>query len=220
MAFSDSLARRLGLTAAERRVLAKLDTPERVQDFVDRLPTNFELAGDSCLSVRGVLRERHAHCAEGAFLAAAALWLHGRPPLLLDLKAVDEDDDHVVVPFQVGRCWGAISKSNHVWLRWRDPVYRSLRELTMSWFHEYVLRERKTLRSYARPLDLRRVDPALWLTNEDKCEEVCRMLDEQLHYPLLSRAQEKRLRPRDGFERGAGRLTEYKPPNAALIDKY
>src|ERR1043166_4610055 len=127
----------LGLSAAEFRVLQRLRTPEKIQDFLNALPANFEPHGDTCLSVREVLKRRRAHCIEGAFLAACALWINGEPPLLLDLKAT-RDYDHVVALFRRGGCWGAISKTNHLPLRYRDPVYRTLRELAMSYFHEYA----------------------------------------------------------------------------------
>jgi hypothetical protein len=149
----------LGLTAAEGRILASLRTPQRMQEFLTALPANFEPDGDCLRSVRGVLRHREAHCLEAAFVAACALWLQGEPPLVMDLTSTREDADHVVTLFRRDGCWGAISKSNHVWLRWRDPVYRSLRELAMSYFHEYFNKGRKTLRTYSVSIDLRRFAP-------------------------------------------------------------
>ena len=116
-------------------MLARLRTPIQIQDFVSALPVNFEPDGDTCLSVAGALRGRRAHCIEGAFIAACALWMNGEQPLLMDFQARG-DDDHVIALFRQNGLWGAISKSNHIWLRWRDPVYRSPRELAMSYFHE------------------------------------------------------------------------------------
>ena len=130
-----SFGQKLGLSREEAATLARLRTPEKIQDYICSLKINKELKGDTCLSVREVLRHQHAHCIEGAFVAAAALWMHGQPPLLMDMKAKG-DDDHVVTLFRHRGYWGAISKSNHVWLRWRDPGYRSLREMTVSYFHE------------------------------------------------------------------------------------
>ncbi|HEV3410188.1 MAG TPA: hypothetical protein VG095_07830, partial [Chthoniobacterales bacterium] len=130
---------KLGLSRQHATTLARLRTPQKIQDFVSELPTNFEPEGDTCLSVAEVLRQRRAHCIEGAFVAACALWMNGEPPLLMDFQAT-LDDDHVIALFKRGGCWGAISKSNHIWLRWRDPVYRTPRELAMSYFHEYVWR--------------------------------------------------------------------------------
>jgi len=110
------------------------------------------------LSVADVLCQRNAHCLEAAFVAACALWINGYPPFLMNMKA-KKDDDHAVTLFRHGKCWGAISKSNHVWLRWRDPVYRNLRELAMSYFHEYVVGSSKSLYAYSKPFDLSRFDP-------------------------------------------------------------
>jgi len=213
-------AERLGLSPSQYRTLQRLRTPDRIQDFVTALPTNFELKGDTALSVRETLRQGHAHCLEGAFVAACALWLAGRPPLLMDLQADATDDDHVVTLFRSGGCWGAISKSNHVWLRWRDPVHRSLRELALTYFHEYVLKDRKTLRTYSRPYDLRRIDPRLWVGRDDNCFDVADWVDESRHYPLITSMQARRLRRRDAMEIKAGRLLEYAAPNARSAVKY
>src|SRR5215468_5661217 len=202
----------LGLSKAEFAALRRLRTPEKIQDFLSRLPANFEIGGQTCLSVREVLRQRRAHCIEGAMLAACALWIHGEPPLLLDLEAV-QDYDHVVTLFRRNGCWGAISKTNHPVLRFRDPVYRSLRELAMSYFHEYANRRgEKTLRSYSRAFDLRSVAPRLWVTNGENCWEVAETLDEIRHYPLIGRRQARGLRTRDRMERRVQRLRDHPPP--------
>ena len=162
----------LGLTRAEFAVLRRLRTPEKIQQFLYGLKQNFERDGETCHSVRIVLRDRRAHCIEGAVVAACALWIHGEPPLLLDLKA-SRDYDHVVALFRRGRHWGAISKTNPPVLRYRDPVYRTLRELAMSYFHEYAnRRHQKTLRSWAGPFDLRALDPKLWVANESHRESI------------------------------------------------
>lgn len=206
------LARRLGLTPAECGILAPLDTPERIQEFLYAIPSNDEPDGETVLSVREVLRQRRAHCIEGAFVAACALWLHGQPPLLMHLACAVSDHPHVVAVFRRGRCWGAISKTNGVRLRYRDPVYRSLRELAMSYFHEYTDRRgERTLRSYTRPYDLRRVDPALWVTNPEDCWEIHDKLAALRHVPLLTPAQARRLSRLDPFERRINRLQQYPP---------
>ncbi len=202
----------LGLTEAEFRILERLDSPAKIQAFVDAIPANFEPEGDTVLSVREVLRRRRAHCIEGAMLAACALWVHGEPPLLVDLEAV-QDYDHVIAPFRRNGCWGAISKTNHVPLRYRDPVYRSLRELAMSYFHEYANRRgQKTLRTYSRVLDLRTVAPRLWVTNGKNCFAIAERLDELRHFPLISKRQARLLRTRDRMERRAQQLREHPPP--------
>ncbi len=209
---SRSLAARLGLSRADAARLTALRSPERIQTFIDRLPTNFEPNGDTCHSVVQTLRHGRAHCIEAAMLAACALWLNGQRPLLMDMQAIDDDDDHVVALFKRGDHWGAISKSNHVWLRWRDPVYRNLRELALSYFHEYVKGSRKTLRRYSMPYDLRRMDPKHWVTNEGPCWEVAGAIDEIRHYPLISPAQARLLRLRDDTEVRAGQLVQYARP--------
>jgi hypothetical protein len=214
-----ALGQQLGLTRTQTDLLLRLRTPERIQDFVTSLEINHELDGDSCLSVVGVLEHRHAHCIEGAFVAACALWLQGEPPLLMDFHA-EGDDDHVVTLFKRGDCWGAISKSNHVWLRWRDPVYRTLRELALSYFHEYVLKDRKTLRTYSRAYDLRRIDAALWVGRDDNCFDVAEWVDTCRHYPLITKTQARRLRRRDAMEVRAGRLLQYAAPDARSAVKY
>ena len=214
-----SFGEKLGLTRSQARALAQLRTPERIQDYVSKLPTNFEPEGDTCLSVVEVLKQRRAHCIEGAFLAACALWLNGQKPMLMDLRAL-EDDDHVVALFKRGRHWGAISKSNHIWLRWRDPIYRNLRELAISYFHEDVRGASKTLWSYSVPFDLRRVDPKLWVSNGSQCWEIAEALDDIPHFPLLSKAQAKRLRRRDRLEIQAGKFLEHEAPDAKTALRY
>jgi hypothetical protein len=202
----------LGLTKAEYTILKRLSTPHKIQDFVSALRANFEHQGDTCLSVREVLRRHHAHCIEGAMLAACALWIHGEPPLLLDLKAV-HDFDHVIALFRRRGCWGAISKTNHAQLRYRDPVYRTLRELAMSYFHEYMNKKgRLTLRSYSRAFDLRKVEPKLWITNGSDCWDMPEMLDEIRHYPLVKGKQVRLLYRRDAMERKVGTLLEHRAP--------
>ena len=209
-------ALKLGLLPAPARALARLKTPEQIQDYVSKIPINFEPEGDTCLSVAEVLKQRRAHCIEGAFVACCALWLNGRTPWLMDFQALG-DDDHVIALFRHGRHWGAISKSNHIWLRWRDPIYRTPRELAISYFHEYVRGSQKTLWKYSRPFDLRRLDPKLWVTNADDCWDVAEALDESPHYPLVTRGQARRLKPRDKLEREAGRFLEHPVPEKAAL---
>ena len=192
-------------------MLARFKTPEQIQTFIDAMPTNHELGGETCLAVAGSLQAGEIHCLEGALIAACALWSQGHPPLLMNFKA-QGDDDHAVTLFRRGRYWGALSKSNHVWLRWRDPVYRSLRELAMSYFHEYVSGANKTLRAYSRPFDLRRYDTAVWASGTESCWDLAVDLNECRHYPLITPQQAKLLRKRDAFEQQAGRLIQYPQP--------
>lgn len=180
-------------TPAERAVFRRLNTPSRIQRFLDDLRYNKEPGGATCRSPRRVLRDRTAHCMEGALFGAAALRQLGHRPLLFDLEAV-RDDDHVLAIFRVDGCWGAIGKSNYSGLRFREPVYRSLRELAMSYFeHYYNLRGEKTLRAYSRPVDLTRYDPSGWMTSEGDVWQIPRRLCEIPHTPLMSAAQIRRL---------------------------
>lgn len=212
--------RHAGLTAGELRILEALDTPEKIQAFLLRITVNHELDGETILSVREVLRQRRAHCIEGAFVAACALWLHGDPPLLVHLDCDLSDYPHVIAVFRRGRFWGAISKTNGTPLRYRDPIYRSLRELTMSYFHEYFNKKyQKTLRSYSRAFDLRTVDPALWVTCEKSCWEIHDRLLHARHYSLVSNRQVRLLARRDSFERKASKFVQYPKPLKKLRKK-
>jgi len=208
----------LGLTPGEVRVLKRLNTPRKIQSFLHDLKQNFELDGECCRPVREVLRTRSAHCIEGAMLAAAALWLNGERPLLLDLRA-ERDYDHVVTLYRRHGCWGAFSKTNGIGLRSRDPVYRNLRELAISYFHEYTNRaHHKTLREYSVPYDLRRLDPGIWLTGtklkgrKRNAWEVAEALDALRHFRLVGRRQLRTVTRRDPFERQAGAMLQYTRP--------
>ena len=204
---------RTGLDAKERSTLARLATPERIQAFVDALPINYEVGGETVLSVREVLRQRRAHCIEAAFVAACALWLRGRPPLVMHLDCDPADWPHVVALFRRGRCWGAISKSNHIGLRYRDPVYRSLRELAMSYFHEYTDRRgRRTLVSHSGAFDLRRIDSADWVTATGPCWAAHDRLAGLPHTPLVTPRQRATLSRLDPFERRLACIAQHPRP--------
>lgn len=208
----------LGLSPGDFAVLGRLDTPQKVQAFLHGLRQNFELEGQTCRPVAEVLRTGRAHCIEGAMLAAAALWVHGEPPLLLDMRA-ERDFDHVVALFRRHGRWGAISKTNGIGLRWRDPVYRTLRELAMSYFHEYYnRRDHKTLREYSLPFDLRRMDPAIWAGGTKHAWAVCEALDRLRHFRLLERRHLSAVARRDAFERRIGWIPQYAKPRA-LVEK-
>jgi len=200
----------LGLVRSEFAALQRLTTPAKIQAFLNALPANHEVGGETILSVREVLRQRRAHCIEGAFVAACALWVHGEAPLVLHMDCDASDYPHVVALFRRGGHWGALSKTNGAVLRFRDPVYRSLRELSLSYFHEYANRRGdKTLRSYSGAFDLRRLDPADWVTAAGACHAAHDRLERLRHYPLLSPAQERLLTRRDAFERRVARVVEH-----------
>jgi hypothetical protein len=200
-------------TKTELKLLKSLDTPRKVQDFLDGLPPNFEPDGDECRSPLLVLRTLTAHCIEAAMFAAMALRMHGRRALLVDLAANTKDDDHVLAVFQDSktRCWGAVAKSNHYCNGYRDPVYRSVRELMMSYFHEYLnYAGEKTLRSYAGPLDLARFDRLGWTTRDGDVWEIPSALVGLRHTRILTRAQERGLRPADEFVRRVNNIERYR----------
>ncbi len=175
-------------TSAQLAVFRRLGTFEKIQRYLDDLPYDKEPGGPRCRSPRLVLRDRTAHCMEGALFGAAALRMLGHPPLLLDLEAV-RDDDHVLAIFRTHQCWGAVAKSNYAGLRFREPVYRTLRELVMSYFeHYYNLRREKTLRSYSRPVNLERFDAIEWMTAEQDPWAIPEYLCTIRHSAILPRS--------------------------------
>ena len=203
----------LALTRTEFSILKRLDTPEKIQLFINAVPANHEIGGETILSVRQVLRQRRAHCIEGAFVAACALWVHGDPPLVMYMDCDSSDYPHVIALFRRTAAWGAISKHNGPQLRYRDPIYRSLRELAMSYFHEYFDRRgRKTLRGYSVAFDMRRIDRELWITNEGACTQAHDRLARLRHYAVISSRQERMLSRRDSFERKVSKVVEHAKP--------
>ena len=173
-----------------------MNTPHKIQDLLDRFPANVLGEREHTMrSPRRVLRDKKAHCLEGAMLAATALAYHGRPPMLLDLESADNDYDHIVALFSVQdrsalggkgkKLWGAISKTNYPVLRWRDPVYKNVRELAMSYFHEYFLDNgKKTLRRYSGAFNLQKFDPAKWVVPEKDVDWLAEALGRAPHFPI------------------------------------
>ena len=192
----DRNALRALLTPAEQRVFARLDTPQKIQTFLDRLPANYELDGDTAMSPRRMLQTRVAHCAEGALFAAAVLSFHGKRAWLMDIQALPSDQDHIVALFQERGLWGAISKTNHAILRWRDPIYRSPRELAMSYAHEYCLPGgKKSMLTFSRPFSLARFAPKRWVIASDDLHWLMDELDASPHVPVApAQAMRKRRR--------------------------
>lgn len=202
------------LSAEHEALLATLASPFEVQRFLDSVP----YSGDPIYRCpRRVLEDRKAHCFDGAVFAAAALRRLGLPPLLLDQRAV-RDDDHVLALFRQNGRWGAIAKSNFSGLRFREPVYRSLRELVMSYFEAYFnIDGEKTLRAYSLPLRLERFDRQGWETDDRAMEVIAERLDRAHHIELLSAEMERTLSPVDRRSLDAGLLGVdeaglYRPP--------
>ena len=178
------------LTDSERTVYRRLTTPSRIQEFLDeQVGYNLETRGATCYSPRLVLRNRVAHCMEGALFAAAALHMQGYPALLVDLEAV-RDSDHVLAVYRRNECWGSIAKSNYAGLRGREPVYRTIRELALSYYEHYFNRVgEKTLRTYSRPVNLARFDHEQWITSKEDVWDIPSYLCEIAHTRLLTAAQ-------------------------------
>jgi hypothetical protein len=173
---------KFGFSDADLRTLRALNTPSKIQRFVDGIEYDY---ADTARSPRRALRERRGHCLEGALLAAAALRVQGHPPLVMDLEAV-RDDDHVVALYRERGLWGSIAKSNFAGLRFRSPVYRTLRELALSYFESYYnLRGERTLRSYSVAVNLARLDDREWMTCDKDVWCVPECLIAARHYPIL-----------------------------------
>ncbi len=194
--------------------MQKLNTPAKVQDFLNSLPFNFEnekgYKRETLKSPLFTLRQRKAHCFEGALLGAYILSLHGFTPSVLHLKATKHDYDHVIAPFKINGFWGALSKTNHVVLRYREPIYRNIRELVISYFHEYFLNSGlKTLRQYSEVLNLNTL-PKDWAVRQGDLWDIDKKLDKMKHYDIVERAYIKKLRKADKVEIKAGKIVEYK----------
>src|SRR5438477_11420157 len=195
------------LTAAELAVFRRrLDQPAKIQRFLDEIPYNIEADGETFRSPRRVLADRTANCIEGAVLAAAALRVQGQPPLVMDLTAV-RDEDHVIAVFRRQGLWGAIATSKFTGLRYREPVYRTLRELAMSYFEHYFnLAGERTLRGHGRPVNLARFDGLHWMTAEHDLWPIAEHLERIPHLALLPPAVGRQLTRLDGRLKAAGLL--------------
>ncbi len=200
-----------GFNKKELKLLKSLNTPRKIQDFINKIPVNFEEHCETCFSPRLVLKYNQAHCMEGAMLAAVALRLQGHKPLVVDLTSTKDDFDHVIAVFKQNNHWGAITKTNHAVLRYREPVYKTIRELVMSFFHEYFLDDgRKTLRSYSTPIDLSKFDKKGWMTSEEDVWYIPEHLEKIPHKQILSKKQISNLRRADKIEINVGKIREWK----------
>jgi hypothetical protein len=177
-------------TPAERAIQARLNTPFKVQGWLNSIAYD---PAPGTASPRRVMRERKANCFEGALFAAAAFRFHGRPPLVVDMRSWN-DDDHVLAVFRQNGAWGCVAKSNYTVLRFREPVYRSIRELMMSFMDVYFNPlGQKTLRAYSVPYDVSRFDAKEWMTTEEDIGDIGAPLDGPRHYKVLTPAQIKSL---------------------------
>ena len=203
----------LKLTKEELKLLKSLKTEKKIQDFVNDLKVNFELNGDTCYSPRKVLEKGEAHCIEAAILAYLTMIVNGKKAWLVDLTSTDDDFDHVICIFKKYGKWGAISKSNHLAHRYREPIYNSVRELVMSIFHEWFDKKgRKTLRSFSNPVSLCKFDKYNWATSEEDLWYIAEYLADCKHKKILNKNQIANLRKADKFEIKLGNIEEFKSP--------
>ena len=190
------------LTKREEKFLCALTTPEKIQDYLDSIPFNHEEHGETCRSAYGVIQHKKAHCLEGAFFACAALLYQKKTPYILSLKVTQEDNDHVITLYKEHGYWGAISKTNHVVLGFRDPVYKSIRELVMSYFHEYFLLKngKKTLHGYSNPINLKRFGTS-WIDSPEDQFPIAYTIAEGYHRPIIPKEIKLPIRKATPFER-------------------
>jgi hypothetical protein len=195
----------------EYQILSKLNTPEKMQSFLEEIPFNHERNGETCMSVARILKERKAHCLEGAFVACACLLLAGEKPLIVSLKVKKPDDDHIIILFKRNGYYGALSKTNHPVLRYRDPVYRTVRELVMSYFHEYFLytNGKKTLIGYTKPINLRRFGYG-WITAENDQWDIAEKIFDTPTIPVIPQQNKNFIRNATPFEQKVLRTQEWK----------
>ncbi|MCL5772762.1 MAG: hypothetical protein M1536_00070 [Firmicutes bacterium] len=197
-----------GFGKDEIAVFKSLKNPAKIQDFIDSLPYNTELNGDTCYSPRNVLMHRTANCVEAAVFAAAAFRVTGYKPLIFDLTVTSRDDDHVIAVYKIDGFWGAIAKSKFTGLKFREPVYKNLRELAMSYFEDYFNEEgEKTLRGYsAKPVDLSIFDKKSWMTTGEHLWFIPEYLGKISHSKILTPKQVRNLRMVTELELKAGML--------------
>ncbi len=203
-----------GLSEKDFKLLKSLNTPIKIQDFIDRIPTNYEKKGETNMSVARTLRMNKAHCFEGALVAAAALLINGEEPLIMNMEATSEDVDHIVTLYKRNGYWGAISKTNHATIRFRDPVYKTIRELAMSYFHEWFMdvNGKKTLRKFSEPYNLKkqqRNGKAGWITSEEDLWDLADLVHDLKHFDVAPKENLKLLRKADPMERKAGSFLEW-----------
>jgi hypothetical protein len=192
----------------EIALIKRLNTPAKVQDYLNSISFNFENSGPTLKSPLYTMKYRNAHCMEGALLGAYMLKEHGFRPYIMLLKSGKNDFDHVIAPFKIGGFWGALSKTNHAVLRYREPVYKNLRELVMSYFHEYFLDNgRKTLRAYSALLDLDTFEDG-WATLDGDLWGIDEELDKIKHFSIVPKNYIKKLRKADIVEIQAGKIVE------------
>ena len=202
----------LGLTHNEKKFLKSLNSPLKIQDYLDSIPFNSEKSGETCMSPRSVMENKKAHCIEGALLASVALWTHGRYPLIINLKVNDTSDyDHIITLYKENGYYGAISKTNHNVLRFRDPVYKTIRELVLSYFHEYFLTNngKKTLLGYSRPINVKKFG-VKWVTTKDSLWDIAEKIYRSPTIKIVPGGNKRFIRKATAVERKSAEIKEWK----------
>lgn len=195
------------------KIIKKLNTPAKVQDFLDKVPFNFEKKEETYMSPKRALEAGKMHCFEGAVLACFCLQQLGIENYLMDLKVknLKKDSDHTLCVFKINNYWGAISKTNHSVLRWRDPIYKTPRELAMSYYHEYFLDSgEKTLLSFSKPFDIFKKFDTSWITQEEDLDEIAEVLDKSQHINFVPKKNVKFVRKAGKTEIKGASVVEYK----------
>lgn len=196
------------LTQEEKHFLENLSTPQKIQNYLDSIPFNHEEDGETCHSAREVMIHKKAHCLEGAMLACAALAVQGERPLILSLKVLEKDYDHVIALYKRNGYWGAISKTNHAVLGFRDPLYETIRELAVSYFHEYFLTKNgeKTLRGYSRPINMNHFGSS-WLTSSENLFDIAIAICDAPHRSIIPKGNEEFIRKATPLERESASIS-------------
>lgn len=198
------------LTKEEKQFLKSLNTPFKIQDFLDSISFNLEESGETNMSPKRVLQEKKAHCIEGALLAGVCLWLNKKQPLIVSLKVKESDYDHIIVLYKENGYYGALSKTNHNVLRFRDPVYKNVRELVMSYFHEYFLvtTGEKTLLGYTKPINIKKFG-TLWIGREDELNDIAEHIYDTPIIEIVPKENRRFLRNAHEIEQEASQLAEW-----------
>lgn len=201
------------LNKEEIAIIKKLNTPIKIQNFLDSFPFNFETLGETYRSPRAMLKAKRVHCFEGAIFASLCLEFNGYKNFLMDLKvkaSARDDQDHTLCLFKTNGFWGAISKTNHSVLRWRDPIYKSPREIALSYFHEYFLNDgEKTLYSYSKPFDIFKKIDISWVVAEEDLDRIAEALDKSPHLPFVPEVNKKFIRKTGKTEIKGAAITEW-----------
>ena len=194
--------------------LPLVQTPAEIQNLLDTFAFNYEHKGETCMSPLLVLEHKKAHCIEGAMLASMLMVSLGQKPLIMSLKVEKGDYDHIVALYKENGYWGAISKTNHAVLRFRDPVYRTVRELALSYFHEYFLVEngKKTMKGYSLPVNLNRFG-SKWITSRENLWGIAETIFDMKHIPVIPKGNEKFIRNAGKVEQKAGSIKEWEKQN-------